>query len=92
MDKKSYEQLLIMPATIESNKQDYDEKMKKITEDITSMITSMMDQIKISKSSPNQKYSPKYQNPTTVVLSNKRSPPLEGVQYKKNRWHMVSQT
>ena len=49
MDKKSDEQLLIMQATIESNKQDYDEKMKKITEDITSMITSMMDQIKILK-------------------------------------------
>ena len=57
--------------------------MKKLIENLTEMITSMMDQIKISKSSPDQKYSPKYQNPTTVVLSNKRSPPLEGVQYKK---------
>ena len=55
-----------MQATIEankkemkSNKQDSDEKMMKLTEDIkeilASTITSMMDQINILKSSPAQK-------------------------------------
>ena len=33
MDKKSDNQLLIMQATIDSNRQDYDEKTKKLTED-----------------------------------------------------------
>ena len=47
MDNKSYEQILIMQATIESNRQDYDEKMKKTTEDLTGMITSTTEQIKI---------------------------------------------
>ena len=32
---------------IEDNKQDSDEKMKKIIEDLTAMIASKMDQIKI---------------------------------------------
>ena len=36
-----------MQATIESYKQDSDEKMNNLTEDLTAMITSMMDQIKI---------------------------------------------
>ena len=47
MDNKSYEQILIMQATIESNRQDYDEKMKNTTEDLTGMITSTTEQIKI---------------------------------------------
>ena len=34
-----------MQATIESNRKDYDEKMKKLSEDLTAIITSMMDQI-----------------------------------------------
>ena len=38
----------------------------------------MMDQIKISKSSPDKKYSPKARDPTSVVPSKKRFPPLEG--------------
>ena len=42
------------------------------------MIESMMDQIKISKYSPDKKYSPKAQDPTTVVPANKKSTPLEG--------------
>ena len=45
----SYDKLLIMQATIESNIQYYDEKIRKFTEDIPEMIASMMDQIKISK-------------------------------------------
>ena len=59
MDNKSDYQLLIMQATVESNKQDYDEKIKKLTADLTGMIASMMGQIKTSKTSPDKKYSPK---------------------------------
>ena len=51
MDSKSDYQLLLAQATIEAKRQDYDEKMKKLTEDLTAMITSIMDQIKMSKSS-----------------------------------------
>ena len=36
-----------MQATLDDNRQYSDEKMKNITEDLTSVITSMMDQIKI---------------------------------------------
>ena len=67
-----------MQATIEPNKQDSDEKTKKLTEDLTGMITSMMDQIKILKSSTYKKDSPKDQNTTTVVPANKKYPSLEG--------------
>ena len=55
MDNKSDYQLLLMQATFESNKQDSDENMKKLTTDLTGMIASMMDQIKFSKSSPDKK-------------------------------------
>ena len=48
MDKRSDYQLFTMHATIDSNRQYYDEKMKKLTEYLTEMITSMMDQIQIS--------------------------------------------
>ena len=43
MYNKLYEQLLIMQATIEANRQDYDEKIKNPIDDLTEMITSMMD-------------------------------------------------
>ena len=65
-----------MQARIESNKQDSDEKIKKLTGDITAMITSMMDQIKMSKPSLDQKDPQKPEDPATVFLSNKRYPPL----------------
>ena len=55
MDNKSDAQLLIMQATIEANMHDSDEKTKNLTEYLTAKITSMMDQIKISKSSLDQK-------------------------------------
>ena len=45
MDNKSDNQLLIMQATIEPNKQDYCDKMKNLTAYLTGMITSMMDHI-----------------------------------------------
>ena len=78
MDLKSYDLLLILKATIEDNKQNYDEKMKKLTEDLTAMIASMMYQIKTSKYSSDKKYSSKSQGSTTLVPANKRYPPFEG--------------
>ena len=47
MDNKSYDQLLIMQATIEYIRQESDDKTKKLTEDHTEIIASIMDQIKI---------------------------------------------
>ena len=64
-----------MQATIEANRKYYDEKMKNLTEDITTMIASMMDKIKFSKYSPDKKYS-KAHYPTTVFLYIYRYPPL----------------
>ena len=69
MDSKSEEQFIVMQDIIEankeemkSNKQDYDEKIMNLTEYfeelLTSTITSLMDDINISKSSQFQKYSP----------------------------------
>ena len=42
-----------------------------------------MDQINISKYSPDQKNSPKSQDTTTVVPNNRRAPPLNGGNYMK---------
>ena len=76
MDNKSGDQLLIMQDTIDANKRHYDEKVKNFTEDLTTMFASMMDQVQNSKSLPYKKDSPNYQDPTTVVPSNKKAPPL----------------
>ena len=73
MDNKSGEQILIVKSIIESNRKFYNDKMKKLIEELTWMIPSMMDQIKISEYSPDQKYSPKAQYPTPVVQANKRA-------------------
>ena len=89
MDNDSGEQFVIMKATIEANKKNietnnkyYDDKMMKLIEYfkamLTSTITSMMDEINMSKSSPAQKDSPKAQYPTTVVPSHRMYPPLDG--------------
>ena len=51
--------------------------MKNLTADLTVITVSMMNQIKISKYSPDKKYSPKAREPTTVVPSKKKSLPLE---------------
>ena len=94
MNNRSAEQFFIIKSTIEgknqemkANKKDSDEKMVNITEDfkemLTSNITSIMDQIKISKSSTGQKDSPKPQYPITVVPTHRRSPPLDGGHYTK---------
>ena len=78
MDNKSYDQLLIVQSEIEANRQDSDEKMKNITKELTAMIASMMDHIKIQKLSLNKKDSPNNQDPTTLVPDNKKAPQLEG--------------
>ena len=78
MINKFDEQLLIVQATIEASRQDYDEKMKNLTEDLKSMITSMMDHITIPIYSPDHKDLSKDQYPTTVVLDKRRAPPLDG--------------
>ena len=39
MDKKSDDHLLIMKYTIEANEKDSDEKTRKLTADLTAMIT-----------------------------------------------------
>ena len=83
LDNKSDDHLLIVQGTIESSRQDSDKKAKNLTEDLIEMIASMMDQIKILKSSPDKKDSPKAQDPNTVVPDNNKSPPLEGGHYKR---------
>ena len=94
MYNKSSEQLLIMQSTIESNRKDSDEKLNNLTEDLKAMIastiTSMMDQINISILSPNHNDSPKSQDPTTVVPSNRRPPPLSGGNSTKigGKWYL----
>ena len=60
------------------NKQDY--KLDKIT----AMVKNIMDQIQISNFSPEKVYSPKSQDPATVVPDNKKSMSLEGGNYTKN--------
>ena len=47
MDNKSDDPLLIIQFTIESIRQDYDDKIKNLKEDLAAMIASMTDQIKI---------------------------------------------
>ena len=78
MDKNSDYQLLIMQANIEANRKDCDEETKNLTEDLTEIITSMMNNIKILKFSPENKVSPKAQDTNTVFTDNKRDTPLEG--------------
>ena len=62
MNDHSDDQLLLMQATIDYNRQAYDEKMKKLIEDLIAMSASIMDQIKILKFSPDKKDSPKAHN------------------------------
>ena len=83
MDNKPDNQLLIIQANIEANRKYPEEKMTNLTEDLTGMIESMMGQIKFSKSSPDNKDSPKTQYPNNVVPSNKKVPPMKGGNYIK---------
>ena len=70
-----------MQATIESNTQYYGDKIKKPTKYLTAMIISMVYQINISKSSPDNKDSPKAQDNTTFLPDNKRVLTLEDGNY-----------
>ena len=72
-----------MKTKIEANRQDSDEKMKNLTEDPTSKVTPIMNQIKISKSSPDKKDWQNTQYPTIVIPNNKRASPLEVGNSKK---------
>ena len=68
---------------MKSNNQDSDEKMMKLTEDFKAMIAVITDQMNTLKSSLTQKDLPKPLEPTTVVPTNRRSPPLDGRKYTK---------
>ena len=90
MDTKSNEHLLVIKATIEYNNQEADknqmktdEKLTLLTENLQKLTTFMMDQTNIYKSSPSQKDTSTNPDPTTVVKTNRRDPPLEGGHYIK---------
>ena len=86
MDKNLYDQFLIMQATIDSNRQDSYEKMNKQDSKIdklTEMVENIMDQIQTSNYSPDNMDEPKDQYPTTMILANKKYPPLEVGNYTK---------
>ena len=67
-----------MKEEIENNKQEMKAEMKDIKETLKVFTTLIMDQTKISKSSPTQKNTSTPPDPTTVILTNRRAPPLEG--------------
>ena len=86
MDNKSNENFLIIQAIIEANRQETDEKLTQITEDLkflTATITSMMDQTNNSMFSPSQKDTSTPPDPTTMVPYYRRAPPLDGVHSTK---------
>ena len=69
IDNKSDEQLLIIQAAIDTNKKDYDKKMKKQDSKLDNLMAIMentIDQIQILKSSP-ENMNQKAQDPTTMV-------------------------
>ena len=81
MDNKSDEQLLIIQSTININKQDYDDKMKKQVyklDNLMAIMENMMDHIQISDPSSENMDSPKAQGPNTAVLDKKKAPSLDG--------------
>ena len=64
--------------TIETGRQCFGEKMKKLTEYLTEMIPSIIHRVNVLKTSPERKDSPNDQDPTIVVPANKRATLLEG--------------
>ena len=58
-------------------------EMKDIKETLKVFTTFMMDQTNISKYSPTQKDTSTPPDPTNMLLTNRRDPPLEGVHYTK---------
>ena len=45
MDNKSYDLLLIVQATLDVDRKDYDDEIKNLTEDLIAMMLSMMNYI-----------------------------------------------
>ena len=93
MDINSDEQLLSIEVTIEANKQESDNNQKETADKITLLTknqkettetlklilaTMKKDKNDISKSSPAHKDTSTPPDPTTMVQTNKRAPPLEG--------------
>ena len=66
MENKSGEQFIIMQSAIEPRKQEYDEKMMKLTEYFKEILAAITDQIKTSKYFPNHEDPPKPPDHTTV--------------------------
>ena len=97
MDNKSDEQVLIIQATIEANKQEADEKqinidqkqmktdekLTQITETPKVLKAFMVCQTKNQESSPAHKDTSTPLEPTTLVPANRRAPSLEGVDSTK---------
>ena len=90
MDNKSNEQLLIIQSTVESNKQETnekqmktDEKLAQITENLKVLTALMMDQTNNLKLSSAHKDASNPPDPTTMVPANRRDPPLDGGIYTK---------
>ena len=66
--------------------------MKKLKKDLTAMISSMIDHIKIWKLLTDKKDSPKAHYPNTIVPANNKTPPLEVGHYlKKFMWILNSE-
>ena len=66
-----------MKEQIENKKQEMIAEMKDIKETLKFFTAFMTDNTNISKSSPTQKGTSTPPNPTTVVPTNRRAPPLE---------------
>ena len=89
MDNTSNEKFIITQAKIgankqeiKSNRQESDEKMTNLTEEIKPMLASsttpITNNINTLKSFQTKKDSPNITDPTTVVLANRKAPPLDG--------------
>ena len=83
MENKFDEHFIIMQASIESNKQemklkkqDSDDIMTKLSEELKTMFAVLSSQINTLSSSPTQKDTSTPTDPTTVVTANRRYTPL----------------
>ena len=78
------EQFIIMQDIIEYYKQDSDEKMTKLSEEFKTMFAVLSNQVNTMSFSPAYKDTSTTTYLTTMVPSNRRAPPLEGVNSTKN--------
>ena len=85
MENNSDEQFIIIQAEIEANnqemnanKQDYDEKMAKFTEESKAILAEITDHINTLKSLSTQKDSPKTPDPNNLVPTYRRDLQLDG--------------